>query len=56
MRLAQDKYGLSWQFSPIEMDEMMANGTPEQINRVAQAFMKMKKFDFAELRRAYRGE
>jgi predicted 3-demethylubiquinone-9 3-methyltransferase (glyoxalase superfamily) len=49
----KDKYGLSWQISPTVMEEMMRNGTPEQIARVTQAFLKMKKFDIAELQRAY---
>jgi predicted 3-demethylubiquinone-9 3-methyltransferase (glyoxalase superfamily) len=37
------------------MDEMMRDGTSEQIARVTQAFLKMKKFDLAELRKAYDG-
>ena len=32
---------------------MLEKGTPEQIGRVTQAFLKMKKFDIGELRRAY---
>lgn len=51
----KDKYGVSWQIVPKEMDEMMAKGTPEQIQRVTEAFLKMKKFDVAELRKAYEG-
>jgi predicted 3-demethylubiquinone-9 3-methyltransferase (glyoxalase superfamily) len=51
----KDKFGLSWQVVPTEMDEMMRYGTPEQIARVTQAFLKMKKFDLAELRRAHQG-
>ena len=51
----KDKFGLSWQIVPTELGEMMRNGTPEQIARVTQAFLKMKKFDLAELRKAYRG-
>jgi predicted 3-demethylubiquinone-9 3-methyltransferase (glyoxalase superfamily) len=51
----KDKFGLSWQVVPTEMDEMMRDGTPEQIARVTQAFLKMKKFNLAELRRAYKG-
>jgi hypothetical protein len=34
---------------------MMANGTQEQIDRVTQAFLPMKKFDLAELQKAYEG-
>jgi predicted 3-demethylubiquinone-9 3-methyltransferase (glyoxalase superfamily) len=49
----KDKFGLSWQVVPTEMNKMMRDGTPEQIARVTQAFLKMKKFDIAELRKAY---
>jgi hypothetical protein len=38
------------------MDEMMRQGTPEQIARVTKAFLPMKKFDIAALRRAYEGK
>jgi len=51
----KDKFGLSWQVVPNEMDEMMRDGTREQISRVTQAFLKMKKFNLAELRKAYEG-
>ena len=44
----KDKYGLSWQIVPKAMDEMMSQGTPEQIDRVTQAFLPMKKFDIAK--------
>lgn len=52
----KDKYGLSWQIAPSAMDEMMAQGTPEQIQRVTQAFLKMKKFDLDALHKAYNGQ
>jgi predicted 3-demethylubiquinone-9 3-methyltransferase (glyoxalase superfamily) len=51
----KDKHGLSWQIVPSEMHETMSNGTPEQIARVTKAFLKMKKFDLAELQKAYKG-
>ncbi|MOA25211.1 3-demethylubiquinone-9 3-methyltransferase [compost metagenome] len=51
----KDKYGLSWQIVPNEMDEMMSRGTPEQIERVTKASLKMKKIDLADLRKAYKG-
>jgi predicted 3-demethylubiquinone-9 3-methyltransferase (glyoxalase superfamily) len=51
----KDRYGVSWQVTPVQMDEMMQNGTPEQIARVTQSFLKMKKFDLEELQRAYNG-
>jgi len=34
---------------------MMERGTKDQIARVTQAFLKMKKFDLETLRRAYDG-
>jgi predicted 3-demethylubiquinone-9 3-methyltransferase (glyoxalase superfamily) len=51
----KDRFGLSWQIVPAGMDAMMQSGTPEQIARVTQAFLKMKKFDLAELQKAYAG-
>jgi predicted 3-demethylubiquinone-9 3-methyltransferase (glyoxalase superfamily) len=52
----KDKYGVSWQIVPAAMDEMMEKGTPEQLARVTEAFLKMKKFELAELHEAYKGE
>jgi hypothetical protein len=37
------------------MDEMLRTGRKEQIARVTEAFLKMKRFDIAELRKAYEG-
>jgi predicted 3-demethylubiquinone-9 3-methyltransferase (glyoxalase superfamily) len=51
----KDKFGLSWQIVPSVMDEMMADKDPKRIARVVQAFLPMKKFDIAALRRAYEG-
>ena len=51
----KDAYGLSWQVTPTAMDEMLSNGTPEQVARVTKEFLAMKKFDIAELERAYAG-
>jgi len=44
------------QIVPKQMDEMMEKGSKEQIERVTQAFLKMKKFNLAELQKAYRSE
>jgi predicted 3-demethylubiquinone-9 3-methyltransferase (glyoxalase superfamily) len=52
----KDKYGVSWQIVPIEMNEMMAKASPEQMARVTKAFLQMKKCDVAELRRAFEGK
>jgi predicted 3-demethylubiquinone-9 3-methyltransferase (glyoxalase superfamily) len=52
----KDKYGVSWQIVPFGLDEMMRSGTKEQIARVTEAFLKMKKFDLTALQRAYDGK
>jgi len=48
----KDKFGLSWQVVPTALDKMMSTGTPEQIDRVTQAFLQMKKFDIKTLEEA----
>ena len=50
----KDKYGVSWQVEPVVMGEMMATKDKAALERVVQAFLKMKKFDIAELEKAYR--
>lgn len=51
----KDRFGVSWQISPAILDDMMTKGTGQQVARVVQAFLPMKKLDIAELRRAYEG-
>lgn len=51
-----DKFGFPWQIVPSDMERMLSTGTPEQIARVTEAFMKMKKFDIKTLQRAFDGE
>jgi predicted 3-demethylubiquinone-9 3-methyltransferase (glyoxalase superfamily) len=52
---AKDRFGLSWQIVPSVLAEMMRSGTPEQVGRVTQAFLKMKKFDVTALHAAFEG-
>ncbi len=52
----KDKFGVSWQVVPTAMNEMMASGNAEQIARVTEAFLKMKKFDIAKLQEAFDGK
>jgi predicted 3-demethylubiquinone-9 3-methyltransferase (glyoxalase superfamily) len=52
----KDKYGVSWQIVPSGLDDMMRSGTKEQMARVTQAFLKMKKFELTALQRAYEGK
>jgi predicted 3-demethylubiquinone-9 3-methyltransferase (glyoxalase superfamily) len=51
----KDRYGLSWQIVPEELSTMMKDPDPERVNRVTQAFLKMKKFDLALLQERYDG-
>lgn len=51
----KDKYGVSWQITSTLVAEVFRNGTREQIDRVTQAFLPMKKIDLATLQRAYDG-
>jgi predicted 3-demethylubiquinone-9 3-methyltransferase (glyoxalase superfamily) len=51
----KDNYGVSWQIVPSVLGELLGSGTKEQTARVTEAFLQMKKFDIAELRRAYEG-
>ena len=49
----KDRFGVSWQIAPRLLDDMMTQGTREQVDRVTQAFLPMKKLDVAVLQRAY---
>lgn len=51
----KDKYGVSWQVSPNVLGELM-KGDQARIDRVTQAFLKMKKFNIAELQKAAEGK
>lgn len=51
----KDKYGVSWQIVPKAMNEMMETKDEKKLARVTEAFLKMKKFDIAQLRKAYEG-
>ncbi len=52
----KDKYGVSWQISAVAMNEVMQSGDQGKIDRVTQAFLKMKKFDLAALKKAAEGK
>jgi len=49
----KDKYGVSWQVVPKELDAMLADPDPEKSRRVWQAMVQMKKLDIEALKRAY---
>jgi predicted 3-demethylubiquinone-9 3-methyltransferase (glyoxalase superfamily) len=51
----KDRFGVSWQVVPADMDAMLREGNKEQLARLTQAFLQMKKFDLAALRESYKG-
>jgi predicted 3-demethylubiquinone-9 3-methyltransferase (glyoxalase superfamily) len=51
-----DKYGLSWQIVPTAFYAMMRDPDSSRVGRVTAAMLRMKKFDIAELERAYAGQ
>lgn len=50
----KDRFGISWQVVPFEMDEMMQTTDKAQLERVMQAMMPMKKLDVQALSSAFR--
>jgi predicted 3-demethylubiquinone-9 3-methyltransferase (glyoxalase superfamily) len=52
----KDQFGVSWQIVPSNMDEILLNGTKDEIKRVTEAFLKMKKFDINALDKARLGQ
>lgn len=51
----KDKYGLSWQVVPEVLMKMQQSQDQAARDRVMTAFMKMKKYNIAELERAFKG-
>lgn len=51
----KDKYGVSWQLIPRELEELSGDYSTEANFRVAQAMLKMGKIDVAEIQAAYDG-
>jgi predicted 3-demethylubiquinone-9 3-methyltransferase (glyoxalase superfamily) len=51
----KDKYGLSWQVVPAELDELLGDHKSEKSQRAFKAMLNMKKLDIAKIRQAYNG-
>ncbi|QSR26947.1 hypothetical protein CFH99_15055 [Nocardioides aromaticivorans] len=51
----KDKYGVSWQVIPRELEELSGDYSTEANFRVTQAMLKMGKIDVAEIQAAYDG-
>lgn len=48
----KDRFGLSWQILPRELNELVADPDPERARRAMEAMLKMGKIEVEELRRA----
>lgn len=52
----KDKFGISWQIVPSNLDDVLFHGSKNEVQRVTEAFLKMKKFDLEALERARLGK
>lgn len=52
----KDKFGLTWQIVPADLNKLLSDSDSAKVERVTKAFMQMKKFDIAELKKAYEGK
>ncbi|MEV5548490.1 VOC family protein [Streptomyces sp. NPDC052309] len=52
----KDRFGLSWQVTPQRLIDMIRDPDQEKAARATRAMLKSRKFDIAELERAYAGE
>jgi predicted 3-demethylubiquinone-9 3-methyltransferase (glyoxalase superfamily) len=50
-----DRFGLSWQVIPVQLEQLMDNADPAVTQRVLEAMLKMVKIDVAGLEAAARG-
>lgn len=48
-----DKFGVSWQVTPVGLMEMLMDKDQARANRVMEAMMKMIKLDLPTLKKAY---
>jgi predicted 3-demethylubiquinone-9 3-methyltransferase (glyoxalase superfamily) len=48
----KDRFGLSWQIVPRELNELTSDPDPERARRAMEAMLKMGKIEVDELRRA----
>lgn len=52
----KDKFGLSWQVVPVQMEAMMSDPDKAKVSRVMRAKFGMKKLDIAALELAFEGK
>jgi predicted 3-demethylubiquinone-9 3-methyltransferase (glyoxalase superfamily) len=52
----KDKFGVSWQIVPTEMNDMFQDENSEKAQRAMRAMLQMKKLDLATVKKAYEGK
>src|SRR6266516_1453782 len=52
----KDKFGLSWQITPIVLIDMLNDKDPKKAERVMKAMMQMQKIEINKLKAAYAGK
>ena len=48
----KDRYGLSWQVTPVALGQLLSDPDPGRSRRVMEAMLQMRKIDVAALERA----
>jgi predicted 3-demethylubiquinone-9 3-methyltransferase (glyoxalase superfamily) len=51
----KDRYGMSWQVIPRQLNEMLESSDRSAAARAMEAMLKMKKIEVEKLREAYEG-
>jgi predicted 3-demethylubiquinone-9 3-methyltransferase (glyoxalase superfamily) len=52
----KDKFGLSWQITPIVLIDMLHDKNADKAERVMKAMLEMQKIDISKLKAAYEGK
>ena len=52
----KDKFGVSWQVTPIVLIDMLNDKDPKKAGRVMKAMMQMQKIEINKLKAAYAGK
>ena len=51
----KDRYGVSWQITPVALEDMLKSDDAEAASRAMSAMLQMGKMDIATLQKAYDG-
>jgi predicted 3-demethylubiquinone-9 3-methyltransferase (glyoxalase superfamily) len=51
----KDKFGVSWQVSPIILNDMLLDKDKHKVEAVTESFLKMKKINIDQLKKAFEG-